>query len=127
MVRETTCEDTEGRSNRSGSSKLPRLSPGRRSAVPALIYLAAMPRQPATRSYGRVFDEIAEDYDRHRPTYPDVLVDRACEGIGPGAAVLETYEPDVGGVMTAHRSPGAPLMRTSSVTSIEPINSATAT
>ncbi len=50
-----------------------------------------MPRQPDARSYGSVFDEIAEDYDRYRPTYPDVLVDRACEGvrIGPGAAVLE--------------------------------------
>jgi ubiquinone/menaquinone biosynthesis C-methylase UbiE len=50
-----------------------------------------MPRQPDACSYGRVFDEIAEDYDRHRPTYPEVLVDRACEdaGIGPGAAVLE--------------------------------------
>ncbi len=48
-----------------------------------------MPQQPAARSYGRVFDEIAEDYDRHRPTYPDVLVDRACEGIGRGASVLE--------------------------------------
>ncbi len=48
-----------------------------------------MPRQPDARSYGRVFDEVAEDYDRHRPSYPDVLVDRACEGIGPGAAVLE--------------------------------------
>jgi SAM-dependent methyltransferase len=48
-----------------------------------------VPRQPNARSYGRVFDEVAEDYDRHRPTYPDVLVDRACEGIPPGAAVLE--------------------------------------
>jgi SAM-dependent methyltransferase len=48
-----------------------------------------MPPQPAPRSLGRVFNEVAEDYDRHRPTYPDVLVDRACEGIGPGAAVLE--------------------------------------
>ena len=48
-----------------------------------------MSRQPDARSYGRVFDEVAEDYDRHRPTYPDVLVDRACEGIDPGAAVLE--------------------------------------
>jgi SAM-dependent methyltransferase len=38
-----------------------------------------------------VFDEVAEDYDRHRPTYPDLLVDQACKGagIGPGAAVLE--------------------------------------
>ncbi len=50
-----------------------------------------MPRQPDARSFESVFDEVAEDYDRHRPTYPDVLVDRACEGadIGPGAAVLE--------------------------------------
>ncbi len=50
-----------------------------------------MPCQPDARSYGSVFDEVAEDYDRHRPTYPDVLVDRACEdaGIGPGDAVLE--------------------------------------
>ena len=50
-----------------------------------------MPRQADARSYGRVFDDVAEDYDRHRPTYPDVLVDRACEGAGiaPGGAVLE--------------------------------------
>jgi SAM-dependent methyltransferase len=48
-----------------------------------------MPRHPDARSYGRVFDELAEDYDRHRPTYPDVLLDRACEGIDPGALVLE--------------------------------------
>ena len=48
-----------------------------------------MPPQPAPRSLGHVFDEIAEEYDRHRPTYPDALVDRACEGIAPGAEVLE--------------------------------------
>jgi SAM-dependent methyltransferase len=48
-----------------------------------------MPPQPAPRSLGHVFDEVAEQYDRHRPTYPDALVDRACEGIAPGAAVLE--------------------------------------
>jgi SAM-dependent methyltransferase len=50
-----------------------------------------VPRQPDAHSYGRVFDEVAEGYDRHRPTYPDVLVDRACEsaGIDIGAAVLE--------------------------------------
>ena len=41
------------------------------------------------RSKGRVFDEVAEEYDRHRPTYPDALVDRACEGVAAGAAVLE--------------------------------------
>ncbi len=50
-----------------------------------------MARQPDTLSYESVFDEIAADYDRYRPTYPDLLVDRACEtaGIGPNAAVLE--------------------------------------
>ena len=44
-----------------------------------------------SRSYGTVFNEIAADYDRHRPRYPDALVDQACEvaGIGPGAPVLE--------------------------------------
>jgi ubiquinone/menaquinone biosynthesis C-methylase UbiE len=48
-----------------------------------------MPSQLDARSYGRVFDDLAEDYDRHRPTYPDVLVDRACDGLSSGAAVLE--------------------------------------
>jgi SAM-dependent methyltransferase len=43
------------------------------------------------RRYGEVFDEVAEEYDRHRPAYPDALIDRACEvgGLVPGAAVLE--------------------------------------
>jgi SAM-dependent methyltransferase len=41
--------------------------------------------------YGRVFDEIADEYDRHRPAYPDALVDRACElaRLARGARVLE--------------------------------------
>jgi SAM-dependent methyltransferase len=43
------------------------------------------------RSYGRVFNEIADEYDRHRPAYPDRLIDRACEvgGLARGARVLE--------------------------------------
>jgi SAM-dependent methyltransferase len=43
------------------------------------------------RSYGRVFNDIADEYDRHRPAYPDALIDRACEaaGLAPGARVLE--------------------------------------
>jgi SAM-dependent methyltransferase len=43
------------------------------------------------RRYGTAFDEIADEYHRHRPTYPDVLIDRACgvAGIEPGAPVLE--------------------------------------
>jgi ubiquinone/menaquinone biosynthesis C-methylase UbiE len=43
------------------------------------------------RRYGTVFDELAEEYDRTRPMYPDALVDRACEvaGLGSGDPVLE--------------------------------------
>jgi SAM-dependent methyltransferase len=43
------------------------------------------------RQYGRVFDRVADEYDRYRPTYPDALVDEACRvaGIGPGDRVLE--------------------------------------
>jgi ubiquinone/menaquinone biosynthesis C-methylase UbiE len=43
------------------------------------------------RRYGRVFDEVAAEYDRYRPAYPDELVDQACRvaGIGPGDRVLE--------------------------------------
>ncbi|MCW3019116.1 MAG: Methyltransferase type 11 [Solirubrobacterales bacterium] len=43
------------------------------------------------RSYGKVFNEVAFEYDRNRPAYPDALVDRACEvaGIGDGDRVLE--------------------------------------
>ena len=45
----------------------------------------------SARRYGKVFDEVAADYDRNRPTYPDELVDRACRvaGIGSGDRVLE--------------------------------------
>jgi 2-polyprenyl-3-methyl-5-hydroxy-6-metoxy-1,4-benzoquinol methylase len=34
---------------------------------------------------------VAEAYDRHRPAYPDALIDQACQvgGLGPGATVLE--------------------------------------
>lgn len=44
-----------------------------------------------TRRYGTVFDELAADYDRHRPAYPGALIDQACQvgGIGSGDRVLE--------------------------------------
>jgi ubiquinone/menaquinone biosynthesis C-methylase UbiE len=47
--------------------------------------------ESAARRYGRVFDEIAAEYDRHRPAYPVELIDQACRvaGIGNGDAVLE--------------------------------------
>src|SRR3978361_1038259 len=52
-----------------------------------------MTRLPGStaRRYGKVFDEIAAEYDRHRPAYPDELVDQACQvaGIGSGDRVLE--------------------------------------
>ena len=43
------------------------------------------------RRYGKVFDEIAAEYDRRRPAYPDELADQACQvaGIGRGDHVLE--------------------------------------
>ncbi|MFY9930720.1 MAG: class I SAM-dependent methyltransferase [Streptosporangiaceae bacterium] len=45
----------------------------------------------AARRYGKVFDEVAAEYDRHRPAYPDELIDQACQvaGIGSGDHVLE--------------------------------------
>jgi ubiquinone/menaquinone biosynthesis C-methylase UbiE len=52
-----------------------------------------MSRRPEStaRRYGKVFDEIAAEYDRHRPAYPDHLIDQACQvaGIGSGDPVLE--------------------------------------
>jgi ubiquinone/menaquinone biosynthesis C-methylase UbiE len=46
---------------------------------------------PSARDHGKVFDEVAAEYDRNRPAYPDELVDRACQvaGIGDGDRVLE--------------------------------------
>ena len=45
---------------------------------------------PARRD-GRVFDEVAAEYDRSRPAYPDELVDRACQvaEVRRGDPVLE--------------------------------------
>src|SRR5215471_14392556 len=47
--------------------------------------------EPTARRYGKVFDEIAAEYDRRRPAYPDELIDQACRvaGIGSGDHVLE--------------------------------------
>lgn len=38
-----------------------------------------------------MFNEIADEYDRHRPAYPDALIDRACDvaGLAPRTNVLE--------------------------------------
>src|SRR6478672_12433692 len=47
--------------------------------------------ESTARRYGKVFDEIATEYDRHRPAYPDELIDQACRvaGIRSGDRVLE--------------------------------------
>ncbi len=52
--------------------------------------MTGLPESNARR-YGKVFDDIAAEYDRHRPAYPDDLVDQACQvaGIGSGDHVLE--------------------------------------
>ena len=52
--------------------------------------MTGLPGSAAGR-YGTVFDEVAADYDKHRPAYPDDLVDQACQaaGIGSGDHVLE--------------------------------------
>jgi ubiquinone/menaquinone biosynthesis C-methylase UbiE len=52
--------------------------------------MTALP-ESAARRYGKVFDDIAAEYDRRRPVYPDELVDQACQvaGIGRGDHVLE--------------------------------------
>ena len=44
-----------------------------------------------TRQNGKLFDNVAAEYDRTRPTYPDELVDGACEiaGLRRGDRVLE--------------------------------------
>jgi len=50
-----------------------------------------MPSGATARRYRTVFDEVAAEYDRRRPAYPDELIDRACQvaGIGRGDPVLE--------------------------------------
>jgi SAM-dependent methyltransferase len=67
------------------------------------------------RSYGKVFNEVAVEYDRSRPAYPDALVDQACElaGIGGGDRVLEI------GCGTGQLTHGL-LARGLRVTAIEP-------
>jgi SAM-dependent methyltransferase len=69
--------------------------PGRDSrAAPrsrGVLSPSSMSEGALARSYGKVFNEIAVEYDRNRPTYPDALVEEACEvaGVRDGDRVLE--------------------------------------
>jgi SAM-dependent methyltransferase len=51
----------------------------------------SVPDGTLQRSYGKVFNQVAAAYDRHRPTYPEQLIDLACEvaGLQHGDEVLE--------------------------------------
>lgn len=59
--------------------------------VAAVTYLRWISNEADARIHGGAFNEVADRYDRHRPTYPEALIEQACElaGIRPGAAVLE--------------------------------------
>jgi SAM-dependent methyltransferase len=50
-----------------------------------------MPDATLQHSRGRVFDRVAGSYDRHRPSYPEELIERAWDlaGLRAGAEVLE--------------------------------------
>jgi SAM-dependent methyltransferase len=51
----------------------------------------SVPDGTLQRSYGKVFNRVAAAYDRHRPTYPERLIDLACKlaGLDRGDQVLE--------------------------------------
>ncbi len=51
----------------------------------------SVPDGTLQRSYGKVFDQVAGEYDRHRPTYPEQLIDLGCQmaGLERGDRVLE--------------------------------------
>ena len=65
--------------------------PTRPTRIRTSIYGPRMTDGTLARSYGKVFNDLAAEYDRNRPTYPDALVDHACRvaRIGPGDRVLE--------------------------------------
>ncbi len=51
----------------------------------------SVPDGTLQRSYGKVFNQVAAEYDRYRSTYPEQLIDLACQvaGLERGDQVLE--------------------------------------
>jgi SAM-dependent methyltransferase len=73
-----------------GGDQEPRqLSPG--VLVDRVTYLVSVPDGTLQRSYGKVFNQVAAEYDRHRPIYPEQLIDLAGQvaGLERGDQVLE--------------------------------------
>jgi ubiquinone/menaquinone biosynthesis C-methylase UbiE len=64
---------------------------GESVAIQGAVYVSGMSEGTLARSYGRVFNEGAVEYDRNRPTYPDALINHACEvaDLREGDRVLE--------------------------------------
>ncbi len=64
---------------------------GATRSVGRIAYLVRVPDGTLQRSYGKVFNRVAAAYDRHRPTYPEQLIDLACQiaGLDRGDQVLE--------------------------------------
>jgi hypothetical protein len=62
-----------------------------RLPVQAGVYVSPMSDGTLARSHGKVFNEVAIEYDRNRPAYPDALIDQAFEVAHVGASdrVLE--------------------------------------
>jgi ubiquinone/menaquinone biosynthesis C-methylase UbiE len=60
-------------------------------AVGCVTYLVSVQDGTLQRSSAKVFNQVAVEYDRQRPTYPEQLVDLACEvaGLERGDQVLE--------------------------------------
>ncbi len=75
----------------SDSSPEAATAPGSPRSVGRTAYLVGVPDGTLQRSYGKVFDQVAVAYDRHRPTYPEQLIDLACllAGLDRGDQVLE--------------------------------------
>ena len=61
------------------------------SSVGRVTYLVGVSVGTLQRSYGKVFNQVAGEYDRHRPTYPEQLIDLACQtaSLKHGDRVLE--------------------------------------